>query len=347
MSKILGLLVAIAAVVAAVLLLSGKDNPNEVVCYTALDMEFSKPLLEKFEKDTGIKVLMKFDAESTKTIGLVNSLIAEKEHPRCDVFWNNEIVNTIRLKKEGLLEEFHPQAARGFPDEFRDPDGMWTGFAARARVLLVNTDLVKPEEMPKRLEDLLNPKWKGKIGVAKPLFGSTATWVATLFAASKSGNSPGAGQLETLGTLAKERYLRVVNGNKASAQSVSGGNLAMAFTDTDDAIGEKEAGKPVALVYLDGDKDGAGTLFFPNTLSLVKGCPHGRNARKLIEYLLSPEVEKALAESESAQIPVNSAVETAPRVATPKIVKPMLVDWDAVADVFKESEDWVKQTFVE
>jgi iron(III) transport system substrate-binding protein len=125
----------------------------------------------------------------------------------------------------------------------------------------------------------------------------------------------------------------------------------MGFTDTDDAIIEKEAGKPVEIVYLDSAQDQAGTLFFPNTLSILKDCPHPENARKLVEFLLSPEVELALANSPSAQIPVNPAIEAGedftPRVATPATVKPMEVDWDAVADNWDASVEWVKETFGE
>ncbi len=328
------------------------EGTAEVVCYTALDMEFSQRILKRFEEKTGIRVRAKYDAESTKTIGLINRLVNEAEHPVCDVFWNNEIVGTLRLKQKGLLASYRPEAAQGFPNAFRDPDGCWTGFAARARVLLVNTDAVKPADMPETLGDLLNPEWKGKIGIAKPLFGSTATWAAVVYTrAQQNASGDAKSHKEILEDLASGGYLQVVGGNKQSAQNVASGALVMGFTDTDDAIIEQEGGKPVEIVYLDGAKDQAGTLFFPNTLSILKHCPHPQNARKLVEFLLSPEVELALANSPSAQIPVNPAVEAGedftPRVATPATVKPMEVDWDAVAANWDASVEWVKETFGE
>ncbi|MBN2713273.1 MAG: extracellular solute-binding protein [Planctomycetes bacterium] len=343
--RIAGIVLAIAVFVAVLKFVGLEDDgvgvQDVVVCYSALDDEFSRPIIEQFEKETGIRVDFVTDTESTKTIGLVNRIKTEHEQgrARCDVFWNNEIMNTVRLKELGALDKYEPKAAANFPAAFRDPDGTWTGFAARARVLIVNTDLLKKDEMPKTLFDLNKPQWKGKIGIAKPLFGSTATWITSLYC------EEGQPRLKLIGSMAKDGFFRVLGGNKATAQAVGNGTLAMAFTDTDDAIGEKESGKPVELVYLDGGKDDMGDLFFPNTLSVVKGCPNPGNAKKLIEYLLSEKVEIALATGASAQIPVNPAIDIKLRIATPRTVKPMNADWDKVAANFDEAKKWIEKTF--
>ena len=110
------------------------------------DEDFSRPVFEQFTRQTGIRVLSKFDTESTKTVGLTQAIMAERDRPRCDLFWNNEIVNTLRLERAGLLDTYRPAVAEAFPAEFRSPAGTWHGFAARARVLVVNTDLVSPAE---------------------------------------------------------------------------------------------------------------------------------------------------------------------------------------------------------
>jgi len=83
------------------------------------------------------------------------------------------------------------------------------------------------------------------------------------------------------------------------------GQLAFGLTDTDDALIELEAGKPVKIVFPDSSEDGVGTLLLPNTLAVVKGAPHPRAAVQLIDYLLSPEVEAKPAAGPSAQIPLN------------------------------------------
>ena len=127
-------------------------------------------------------MLPKFDVESTKTVGLAEAIVAEKDRPRCDVFWNNEILHTLRLKRLGLLEAYQPPIAEEYPAAYRDPQGYWHGFAARARVLIVNTKLVGKRDRPTSILDLADPKWRGRTAMAKPLFGTTATHAACLFA---------------------------------------------------------------------------------------------------------------------------------------------------------------------
>src|SRR5687767_9093950 len=139
-----------------VILLCGcwSAKQNSVVVYTALDAEFSEPILQQFGQETGIEVRPKFDVESTKTVGLANALIAEKARPRADIFWNNEIVNTLRLRDEGVLATYLSPVGEQYPEPFRGTDGRWYGFAARARVLLVNTRLVPEDQRPTSIHDL-------------------------------------------------------------------------------------------------------------------------------------------------------------------------------------------------
>src|SRR4051794_29703914 len=130
----------------------------EVVVYAALDREFSEPVLNDFAKATGIRVLAKYDEESTKTVGLTNILIQERGRPRCDLFWNNEILNTLRLERDGLLDSYRSPAAESYPEMVRSPAGTWHGFAARARILILNTKLVAVEQRPKSIYDLADSK---------------------------------------------------------------------------------------------------------------------------------------------------------------------------------------------
>ena len=100
--------------------------------------------------------------------------------------------------------------------------------------------------------------------------------------------------------------------------------------------------KRVEILLVDGQKGQRGALFFPNTLCLIKNAPHPEAGKKLIEYLLSPKVEEALARGPSAQIPLNPAVKATTRVATPATVEAMTVDWDRVASEYEAAMDWVR-----
>lgn len=312
-------------------------EPPDLVVYSALDGEFSEPVLDEFAAKTGLVVAPKFDVESTKTVGLAQAILAERDRPRCDVFWNNEILHTLRLEQDGLLEAYRSPQAERYPEAFRSPDGYWHGFAARARVLIVNTDLVPAAERPRSIQDLASEKWRGHCGIAKPLFGTTATHAACLFAAW--GDERAKEYFQRL----KYNGVQVLSGNKQVAVSVAAGRLAFGLTDTDDAIVAVEAGHPVAIVYPDRESGELGTLFIPNTLAIIKNCPHPAEARRLVDFLLRAETEAELGAGRSAQIPLGTDVGVEPRVATPRSVQAMAVDFYAAADRWDEAREFLEK----
>jgi iron(III) transport system substrate-binding protein len=333
----------VGAVVAAVvcLALSGCTSPSEpeVVVYAALDREFSEPVLRSFTKEIGIVAQGKFDAESTKTVGLTQLILQETERPRCDVFWNNEILNTLRLDRQGLLAVYRPAIAEEYPEAFRSAKGTWHGFAARARVLVVNTNLVPEDERPDSIHDLTDPKWRGKAAIAKPLAGTTATHAACLFAYW------GDEEAEEFFRDMKANEVNVLSGNKQVALWVAGGQLPFGLTDTDDAIIEKEKGMPIEIVYPDQGKDGIGTLFIPNTVAIIKGGPNPESARRLVDYVLSRSVEARLAGAASAQIPLNPRVDVEVRVETPRTVKPMAIDFEKAVEKWDTAAEFLRDEF--
>jgi iron(III) transport system substrate-binding protein len=318
-----------------------KPLETSVVVYSALDQEFAEPVLKREAEGAGVSLRAKFDVESTKTVGLANTLIAEAVQPRCDLFWNNEILNTIRLKDRGVIQPFRPSHADEVPSAFKDPDGLWYGFAARARILIVNTNLVPEASRPKGLADLVDPARKGKIGIAKPLFGTTATHAACLFAAW------GEEKASKFFLDLKANDVQVFSGNKQVATAVGAGQIEIGLTDTDDAMGEIEAGSPVAIIYPDRSPGQLGTLYIPNTLAMIKGAPHAEAAGRLADRILSPEVEAALAEGPSAQIPMLTTTKKPARVETPATVHPMEVDFREAAKQWDRAAVFLTREFAE
>ncbi|MBU0638662.1 MAG: extracellular solute-binding protein [Planctomycetes bacterium] len=271
----------------------------------------------------------------------MNQIRAEAARPRCDVFWNNEILNTLRLKSEDLLQPCQPAQAAHYPAQYRDPEGYWYGLAARARVIIVNTDLVAAENLPTSIGDLADARWRGQAGIAKPLFGTTASHVACLFALLGEDEAK-----RLLGTY-RANDIRIVAGNKTCAEMVGNGRLALGLTDTDDAVIELEAGHPVRIVFPDGAAEQMGTLLLPNTLAVVKGAPHPAAAEKLIDYLLSPAVEAHLAQGRSAQIPLHPQTSAQSRVCRLTDLRPMPVDFAEAARQFSAAAAYIEAEFLE
>ncbi|HEV3143633.1 MAG TPA: extracellular solute-binding protein [Gemmataceae bacterium] len=321
------------------------SSSNRVVLYCAQDREFAESVLAEFTLRMKLDVAPKYDTEADKSVSLYLELIREKERPRCDVHWNNEILATIRLQRAGVLDGYVSPSAAPYPQWSKEPRGMWQAFASRARILLVNTKLVPEAERPKSLLDLTQPRWKGKVAMAKPLFGTTATQAACLF--------------EALGPERAEQFFKdlaansvhIVPGNKQAAEAVSHGEVAIGMTDTDDAMEEKESGQAVEIIFPDREKNQEsprmGTLYIPNTLALIRGAPNADGGKKFIDFLLSAEVETKLAENASHQIPLNPQVKAKlPEVIlTPSQVHVMDVDFEKAADMWERSQTFLRNLF--
>lgn len=290
-------LVAILMILAAICLAS--CSSNSVVVYTSVDRVFSEPVLKAFEEETGIKVLAQYDVEANKTTGLVNRLIEEKEKPRADVFWNGEISYTLKLKEAGVLDSYETEEQASLPANFVDKDYCWTAFGGRARVFIVNTDLLKPEQYPKSIADLASSdRDLSKAGIAKPLFGTTATHTAALYA------SLGRDWAYDLFSKIAESEVNIVDGNGAVRDLVASGKLAFGLTDTDDALSAMEKGLPVDIVFPDQGDGMPGTLIIPNSIGIVRGGPNRENAEKFVDYILRRETMKQLIESGWCQVSV-------------------------------------------
>lgn len=292
MKKIILLLLAVTILLLAITGCSKKEDEQAVVVvYTAVDQVYSEPIFKDFEEKTGIQVQAVYDLEANKTTGLTNRLIAEKDQPVCDVFWNNEFVQTMVLQNEGLLESYVSKEAADIPDAYKDPDGYWTAFGGRARVLLVNTELLEKADYPASIYDLISDKYEGKqIALAYPMFGTTRTQAAAIYAAV--GPEEGKRIFQSL----YERGVQVVDGNSVTRDMAAAGQVAIGYTDTDDAKGAIADGAPVEMVFADQGEGQMGTLICPNTAAMIKDAPNAENAKAFLDYILSPETEQRLIE---------------------------------------------------
>lgn len=271
--------------------------------YVALDQQFSERVLSGFSSELGFPIEQRHDAENNKTVGLVSAILEDRDNPRCSVFWNNEIAHTVVLADKGVLEPYESPSASDVPDEWKDPEHRWTAFAARARVLIVNTELLPDRaEWPNSYRDLADPKWKGRCGIAVPKTGTTMTHFTALW--------------QLLGDEELKQWIRgmqandvsFLGSNGATMRAVRDGELAFAFTDTDDFHVAKLKQFPVACVFPDQGEFDVGAMLIPNSVALVKGGPAQEQSRRLIDRIVSRETEALLAAADSAQIPLRSGI---------------------------------------
>jgi iron(III) transport system substrate-binding protein len=313
------------AIVALSACRSSESRPTarQVTVYVSTDRVFSEPVLREYERQTGVTVNAVYDTEETKSTGLANRLIAEKPRPLADVFWSNEPVRTLVLKSRGVLASYRSPSAQGIPAALVDPDGFWTGFSARIRVIAYNTRLVKPNEAPRSIFDFADSRWRGQVAIADPRFGSTSFHVAALYALA------GDEKMDDFFRRLKANDVRVVDGNSVVRDMVVRGEVKVGLTDTDDVNVALENGQPIAMVL--PDRDGLGVPVMPNMVSLIANAPHLDEGRKLVDYLLSPDVERQLARSEAVQIPLHSGVQGPRNLPAIDTFKPMTLDYAKAA----------------
>ncbi|MCU0771384.1 MAG: substrate-binding domain-containing protein [Verrucomicrobia bacterium] len=277
------LLIALVAVLATALLPGIawlKDRKaGRVVLYCAQDQTYAEPILHKFETETGIRVKAVYDSEAVKTVGLANRLLAERDHPQCDVFWGNEEMRTRQLAAFNVWQE-----TNGF-----------RSFGARTRCLVINTNRVGPDRQPapSSLLELTNAVWRGRVAMAFPQFGTTATHFHVLRL------HWGEALWEQWCRALVANEARILDGNSTVVKRVARGEAWLGLTDTDDVLAAQREGLPVAR----GPELPETRLFIPNTVGIVRGAPHPKQAQALADYLQRPETVERLVAAGAIQYP--------------------------------------------
>lgn len=290
-----------------------------LVLYSSEDQPCSEPIIHDFERDTGIKVSAVYDKESAEVV--MKRLIAEKDAPQADVYWANEPTHPDLLKEMEISEPYVSPSASAVPAMFKDPDGHWTAFSARARVLVVRSNSV---HKPNSVLAYTDPQWKGKAVLANPLLNTTTDNLAALF--NLWGESRGRRFLEEM----KSNKVMSAPGNPQSAELVGAGKADLSLVDIDDALTVVSKNKSVSMIYPDQGQGGIGVFMVPNAIEMIKGAKHPAAAHKLIDYILSAESQRKLASSPCAQTPLIRGVTVPGTVKRIEDLKVMQVNYSDI-----------------
>ncbi len=304
-----------------------------VTVYVSHDQVFSEPILKDFEKETGIQVRAVYDTEETKRAGAMNRLIAEKNNPQADVYWANEPIRAEILRQRDIAAPYVSSNAADIPETFRDPNGYWTGFAARARVFIVHQGT---DPRPTSVFSYSDPRWRNQTVIANPLFGTTTDQIAALFV--ELGDERGKAFMKEL----HGNAVKISPSNGDSADLVARGQFAFSLVDSDDVVNRMKQQQPVELVYPDQGTNEFGCFIVPNAVVLIAGSPHLESGKKLIDYLLSKETERKLAFSDAAQIPLHPDVPMPPQLQPIQSIKVMKVNYTEIATKLQAIQPFLK-----
>ncbi len=304
-----------------------------VTVYVSHDQVFSEPILKDFEKETGIQVRAVYDTEETKSAGAMNRLIAEKNNPQADVYWANEPIRAEILRQRDIAAPYVSPSAVDIPETFRNPNGYWTGFAARARVLIVHRSV---DPRPTSVFSYRDPRWRNQTIIANPLFGTTTDQIAALFV--ELGDERAKAFMKEL----HDNSVKISPSNGDSADLVARGEFAFSLVDSDDVVNRMKQKQPVELVYPDQGANEFGCFIVPNAVVLIAGSPHPEIGKKLIDYLLSKETERKLAFSDAAQIPLHPDVPMPPQLRPIQSIKVMKVNYTEIAIKLQAIQPFLK-----
>lgn len=287
----------------------GKGARPTVVVYASQDQVYAEPILKEFTRQTGLEARAVYDSEAVKTVGLANRLLAERSRPRCDVFWSNEELRTRQLAAQNV---------------FRETNG-WVAVGYRSRRLIVNTNFLPLARAPRSLTELTNAAWRGKVALAYPLFGTTATHFLAL---RQHWGQP---RWEAWCQALQRNAPLVVDGNSVVAKLVGRGEAWVGLTDSDDFAAVRREGAPVAALPLTDE-----LLLIPNTLAVVRQAPHSAAAQQLWEYLQRPAVVDKLVAAGALEGQASGAV------AAPTL-KP---NWDLLLAELSPATEQLKRIFL-
>lgn len=261
------------------------DGTQSVVVYTSADGEVADPILDAFTRETGIRVDAVRDTEATKTTGLVRRLLDERAIPKAHLFWSNEALAIARLQREGMLRPL--------------PDGLTHAtLASRARVIVFDTRMVaRGTPPPTGLGELLSSAFKGRLGIAKPQFGTTRAHVSAI------RQAVGRERFEEWCKAMRDAGVRQYTGNSSVVRAVADGEIAAGLTDTDDVWAGKRNNWPVEMAYPRDAELIAAPILIPNTVALIKNDAAPANAIRLVDFLRGESVERLMVESELKHIP--------------------------------------------
>lgn len=280
-------------------------SSGEVVVYSGRSEALIKPIVELFQAQyPNIQVTLKVGSNSE----LANALLEERNNPQADVFITTELMTLQRMANEGVFQAYQSPNAANVPADYRHPEWLWTALTLRSRVIMYNTDLVSPDEVPQSMFDLTDPKWKGQIAAAGSTNGGFQAQVAAM--------------RQLVGEAKTEAWLA---GLQANEVTFFGGH-----TDVRKAVGAgefklglvnhyyyhlqvAETGK-VGVVYPDQAEGQMGLLVNATGIGIVNGASHVEAARTFVDFMLSQAGESAFAER-NYEYPVRADGTLRPEVA--------------------------------
>ena len=295
-------------------IVEGAKKEKQVMVYTSLNLKDSVPITQAFEKKYGVKVEL-WRSSSEKVLQRALTEARAGRHA-VDAFELNG-PEMEALYREGLLEEFYSPHFKSLPPAAFPKHRHYAADRFNFFTIAYNTNLVKPDEVPNRYEDLLHPRWVGKIGIE----GSDEDWFASIV--KHMGEEKGLAFFRRLAQMKPQ----VRTGHTLLAELVAAGEIPLVATIYNhNAERLLVNGAPIKWKALDP------TFGRPNAVAVTKRAPRPHAAMLFVDFMLSPEGQNLL--KARNRVPASTAVETNLNKFPFQMIDPVIV--------LDEQEKWEK-----
>jgi iron(III) transport system substrate-binding protein len=276
---------------------------NSLTLYSGQHVQTTQALVGAFEKKTGIAVNVRYDDEDV----LTDQIITEGSNSPADVIFTENSPPLEYLASKGLLSPVDASTLAQTPSRFNSPDGRWVGVSARVSVMVYNTSLLRPSQLPTSAMELADPQWKGKVAIAggETDFQPIVTSIA-----------------RTYGEEAAVRWLEGFKANAGShdypdnetiADEVNRGQVALGIVNQYYWYRERAevgaANMHSAIAYF--APHDVGYVLDVSGAGILKSSQHQTEAQKFLAFLNSTQGQEIIAHSDSFEYPIGSGVTTA------------------------------------
>ena len=324
---------AVAALVASVgLAACDSGGSEELVIYSGRSENLVQPILDRFEKEEGVDISVRYG----DTAELAAAILEEGDNTKADVFFSQDAGALAALADRDRLTSL-PAAATGVVDErFRDPEGRWVGVSGRARVVAYNTDKLTEADVPDDIFELIDPKWKDRVGMP-PTNASFIAFVSAL--TEEHGRDRTKAFLEGL----KANGAKTFDNNIVTIEAVADGEVDLGLVNHYYLYSEFEERPelPVANFY-PGQKSGAGTFVNVAGIGILEGTEQAEDARKLVDYLLGEEAQTYFSE-ETTEYPLRDGVPASEELPPLESIKSIQVPLSNLGKDLEASVDLIRE----
>lgn len=260
---------------------------GKLVIYSGRSEQLIQPVLNRFKSyHPDLQILLK----SGKNSELANALMEEKNNPQADVFISTEIITMQALQESGILQSYASGAATQLPQHAIGPDAQWYGLTLRLRTIMYNSDLVRTDQLPDSIFDLIDPAWKGQVASANSTNGSLQAQVASM--------------RQLLGEDATQAWLQGLVSNQVTwfgghtdvRKAVGAGEFVLGLVNHYYYYLQLEEGSPVGIIFPDQEEGGLGVITNLTAIGIIEGNQNQAAARALVDFLLSKEGQQLFAE---------------------------------------------------